>query len=95
MVKEIITPKEGYEKVVAVFDELIANIEEAKAEEIAAIELKYAERLNTYNKDREAYVSVELVEIPDEEDELMSETTDETNNEIGDLGNPNEEFQSI
>ena len=67
MIKEVVKPKEGYEKVVEVFDELIANIEEAKAEEIAAIEQKYADRLDKYNGDRANYVEVELVEVPDEE----------------------------
>lgn len=67
MIKEIERAKEGYEKVVQVFDELIANIEEAKAEEIAAIEQKYAERLDKYHGDRSNYVEIELVEYPDEE----------------------------
>lgn len=67
MIKEVVKPKEGYEKVVEVFDELIANIEEAKAEEIAAIEQKYADRLDKYNGDKANYVEVELVEVPDEE----------------------------
>ena len=89
MVKEIIIAKEGYEKVVAVFDELIANIEEAKAEEIAAIELKYAERLDKYNKDRDNYVSVEIIEVPDE-------PVEDEQTEIGEeLEVTNAEFQSV
>lgn len=87
MVKEVVVAKEGYEKIVQVFDELIANIEEAKAEEIRAVELKYAERLNAYNRDREAYVSVEIVEVPDEEDELLDETVTSEAMDGGDTPN--------
>lgn len=72
MIKEIEKAKEGYEKVVEVFDELISNIEMAKAEEIAAIEQKYAERLGEYNSNRANYIKIEYEEIPDEE------VTDET-----------------
>lgn len=87
MVKEVVVAKEGYEKIVQVFDELIANIEEAKAEEIRTVELKYAERLNAYNRDREAYVSVEIVEVPDEEDELLDETVTSEAMDGGDTPN--------
>lgn len=87
MVKEVVVAKEGYEKIVQVFDELIANIEEAKAEEIRAVELKYAERLNAYNRDREAYVSVEIVEVPDEEEELLDETVTSEAMDGGDTPN--------
>jgi hypothetical protein len=94
MVKEIVKAKEGYEKVVEVFDELIANIEEAKAEEIALIELKYSERLDKYNADRANYVEVSYEEIPDE-----VEATELTDTDLDELGEPSEisngDFQTV
>lgn len=93
MIREYEKAKEGYEKVVSVFDELIANIEQAKADEIAQIELKYAERLDKYNGDRANYVEVAYEEIPDEE-ENISENTEE-NAESVQMGNTINEFQSV
>ena len=69
MIKEIEKAKEGYEKVVEVFDELISNIEQAKEEEIAEIEKKYEDRLYKYNSDRSNYVEVSYEEVPDYEEE--------------------------
>lgn len=94
MIREIEKAKEGYEKVVEVFDELIANIEQAKADEIAEIELKYAERLEKYGSDRANYVEVDYVEIPDEEEQISEDT--EENAESVQMGNTiNNEFQSV
>jgi hypothetical protein len=92
MIKEIVVAKEGYEKVVEVFDELISNIEQAKAEEMAEIERKYAERLDKYNSDRGNYVVVTHVEVPDEE--LPTEYTEEgvEGEQMGDTAN---EFQAV
>jgi hypothetical protein len=93
MIKEIEKAKDGYEKVVEVFDELIANIELAKAEEIAQIEQKYAERLDKYHGDRSNYIEVEYVEIPEEE-EFISEDTEEIATSEQ-MGNTTNEFQSV
>ena len=92
MIKEIEKAKDGYEKVVSVFDELIANIEQAKAEEILEIERKYSERLDKYNSDRANYVEVAYEEIPDEEveEELVEETA-----EPQQMGDTAGEFQSV
>lgn len=93
MIKEFEKAKEGYEKVVVVFDELIANIEQAKAEEIALIEEKYAERLNKYAADRANYVEVGYEEIPDEE--LETVTTDDSLDELAQMGDTtSEQFQN-
>ena len=93
MVREIERAKEGYEKVVEVFDELIANIEEAKAEEIAKIEQKYAERLDKYNGDRANYVEVAYEEIPDEVEETENEEGTEELPQMGETAV--DEFQSV
>lgn len=93
MIKEIEKAKEGYEKVVSVFDELIDNIEQAKAEEIAQIELKYADRLQKYNADRANYVEVAYEEIPDEEEEISEDTEEIAESEQ--MGNTINEFQSV
>lgn len=92
MIKEIEKAKDGYEKVVSVFDELIANIEQAKAEEILEIERKYAERLDKYNSDRANYVEIAYEEIPDEEveEELVEEIA-----EPQQMGDTAGEFQSV
>lgn len=93
MIKEFEKAKEGYEKVVVVFDELIANIEQAKADEIALIEEKYAERLNKYTADRANYVEVGYEEIPDEE--LETVTTDDSLDELAQMGDTtSEQFQN-
>jgi hypothetical protein len=84
MIKEIVKAKEGYEKVVEVFDELICNIEEAKAEEIAQIEQKYADRLERYNSDKANYVETIYEEIPDEEE--TTEVTDDSLDELDEMG---------
>lgn len=92
MIKEIEKAKDGYEKVVSVFDELIANIEQAKAEEILEIERKYSERLDKYNSDRANYVEVAYEEYPDEE------VVDETEESVDDKqmgGTASNEFQSV
>lgn len=88
MIKEIVKAKEGYEKVVGVFDELIDNIEQAKAEEIALIEEKYAERLEKYNADRNNYVEITLVEEPDpvEDDFIETESTIDGETELPQMG---------
>jgi hypothetical protein len=92
MIKEIEKAKDGYEKVVSVFDELIANIEEAKAEEIAQIELKYADRLGKYTNDRANYVEFIYEEVPDEEE--FSEEVKETPEDLQ-MGATSNEFQSV
>lgn len=94
MIKEIEKAKDGYEKVVEVFDSLIANIEEAKAEEILAIEQKYADRLERYNSDRANYVEIDLVEVPDEEEVIENEegSVEEQAPQMGGISN---EFQSV
>ena len=94
MIREYEKAKEGYEKVVVVFDELIANIEQAKAEEIALIEEKYAERLEKYSCDRANYVEVAYEEIPDEDIENV--TTDESLDELPQMGETaSEQFQNV
>lgn len=94
MLKEIEKAKSGYEKVVCVFDELIANIEEAKAEEIAEVERKYADRLEKYNSDRANYVEIDLVEIPDEE-ELVEAEEGSVDEQAPQMGGTSTEFQSV
>lgn len=92
MIKETKRAKAGYEKVVEVFDELIYNIEEAKAEEIALVEQKYAERLERYNSDKENYVETVYEEVFDETtDEVSEDVLDELaeNNSV-----QNNEFQT-
>ena len=93
MIKEIEKAKVGYDKVVEVFDDLIANIEKAKADEIAEVELKYAERLEKYTNDRSNYVETDYVELPDEEEQI-SENTEEYA-ESAQMGNTINEFQSV
>lgn len=93
MIKEIEKAKEGYEKVVEVFDGLILNIEESKAEEIAQIEQKYAERLDKYTADRANYVEVELVEVPDEVEETEEIVVGGQEIQMGDTAS--DEFQSV
>lgn len=72
--------KAGCEKIVAIFDEAIANIETAQEDEIKKavdeIHAKYAERLMNYKTDRAHYVDVIREEVPDEvtEDSAMVET---------------------
>jgi hypothetical protein len=92
MIKEIEVAKEGYEKVVSVFDELIANIEEAKSAEIAEIERKYADRLDKYHGDRANYVEISYEEVPDEE--LPTEAV-ESEEDVEQMGNTINEFQSV
>ena len=93
MIKEIEKAKEGYEKVVEVFDELISNIEKAKEEEIAAIEKKYEDRLYKYNSDRSNYVEVSYEEVPDYEEE-NSEFTEELQ-EDEQMGDSTNELHSV
>lgn len=89
MIKEIEKAKEGYEKIVSVFDEVIGSIETAKAEEKAEIQAKYEaelnsldnkydERLASYKADRANYIETELIEVPDEvleEEHIVAEDT--------------------
>lgn len=67
MQKEIERAKAGYERVVAVFDDVIATIEQAQNEEIEQVKAKYVERLNSYIADRSNYVVTEFIEVADEE----------------------------
>lgn len=92
MIKEIEKAKDGYEKVVSVFDELILNIEQAKADEIAQIELKYADRLEKYTNDRANYVEIGYEEVPDEEE--FVEETEEVSEDLQ-MGATSNEFQSV
>lgn len=92
MIKEIEKAKDGYEKVVEVFDSLISNIEDAKAEEILAIEQKYADRLERYNSDRANYVEIAYEEIPDEEETVEEGLETEEQPQMGDTAN---EFQTV
>lgn len=73
MQKEIEKAKDGYEKVVAVFDEVISTIEQAQNAEIEQIKAKYAERLNSYVSDRANYIVTEIIEVPDEPQIEVSE----------------------
>lgn len=72
--------KVGCEKIVAIFDEAIANIEAAQEDELKRavdeIHAKYAERLVNYKTDRLHYVDVIREEVPDEvtEDSATVET---------------------
>ena len=91
MIKEIERAKVGYEKVVEVFDDLIANIEEAKAEEMAVIEQKYAERLDKYNADRANYVETDFIEVPDE---VEAETEEDSLDELAEVGETTNQFQT-
>ena len=70
MEKIIEQAKAGCEKIVAIFDEAIANIETAQEDEIKRavdeIHAKYEERLTNYKTDRAHYVDVIREEVPDE-----------------------------
>lgn len=72
--------KEGCEELVALFDKAISTIEETKQAEkdaaIAAIDEKYAERLDTYKADREHYVDKVEIEDPVEEEITDEEATE-------------------
>lgn len=74
MIEFVETPKAGCEKIVAIFDEAIANIETAQETEIAeaiqAIHAKYEERLENYKTDRMHYVDRVEVEKPDPPEEV-------------------------
>lgn len=74
MIEVVETPKAGCEKIVAIFDEAIANIETAQETEIAeaiqAIHAKYEERLENYKTDRMHYVDRVEVEKPDPPEEV-------------------------
>lgn len=59
--------REGYEGVVDALENAINTIEDAKAEEIALVEQKYADRLNGYKDDLARYVHIETEEVADEE----------------------------
>lgn len=70
MEKIIEQAKVGCEKIVAIFDEAIANIETAQEDELKRavdeIHAKYAERLTNYKTDRAHYVDIIREEVPEE-----------------------------
>lgn len=87
MVKEVEVIKDGYETVVEVLRNAVADIETAQDAEIelavASIKEKYATRLNDYKADLERYVHIETYEVPDEEQPEEGVCTYEENCNLG------------
>lgn len=81
MLKLVEKVEEGFEPIVEALRNLIDDVENAKSKEIeevlAPINAKYASRLEKYTAELNRYVSVEEVEVPEEEVEC--EVAEEAN----------------